>query len=158
MKGDSEFCVQWNAVQKKKKKKKKSCRNALGNQFSSRICPRLRQIKDNNLFSLYTSIWAAPVMRKCIFGHKRTAKAQISLRIRAVWSGHSPSANRIIGYYRMYQWRANIRMRLCACVGWILCILRMLEDTFSLGAADDANKIYSAFDIFGKVFLCWRLI
>ena len=26
---------------------------------------------------------------------------------------------RIIGYYRMFQWRANGRMRLCACVRWI---------------------------------------
>ena len=61
-------------------------------------------------------------MRQRVFGHMRTAKAQISLRIRAVWSGPSLSANRIIGYYRMYQWRANARMRPHACVGWIwLC-------------------------------------
>ena len=39
----------------------------------------------------------------------RTAKAQISLRIRAVWSGSSLSANRIIGYYRMYQRRESPR-------------------------------------------------
>ena len=51
-------------------------------------------------------------MRKCVFRHMRTVKAQISLRIRAVWSGPSLSAYRIIGHYRMYQWRANIRMRL----------------------------------------------
>ena len=40
----------------------------------------------------------------------------------------------LIGHYRMHQWRTNARMRLCACVGWIwICILRMLEDSFSLG-------------------------
>ena len=60
-------------------------------------------------------------MRKRVFWHMRTAKAQISLHIRAVWSGPSLSANRIIGHYRMRQWKANVRMRLCACVGWI-CI------------------------------------
>ena len=47
------------------------------------------------------------------------AKAQISLRMRAVWSGPSLSASRIIGHYRMYEWRANARMRLCACAEWI---------------------------------------
>ena len=36
-----------------------------------------------------------------IFGHMRTAKAQISLRFRAVWSGPSLSGNRITGYYEM---------------------------------------------------------
>ena len=59
------------------------------------------------------------VMRKCILGHMPTAKVQLSLRICAVWSGPSLSANRIIGHYRMNQWTANARMRLCACVGWI---------------------------------------
>ena len=57
-------------------------------------------------------------MRKRVFGHMRTAKTQISLRIRAVWSGPSLSANRIIGYYRMYDWRINVQMILCACSGW----------------------------------------
>ena len=35
-----------------------------------------------------------------------------------VWSGPSLLINRIIGYYRMFQWRANVRMRLGACAGW----------------------------------------
>ena len=26
--------------------------------------------------------------------------------------------DRIIGYYRMFQWKANAWLRLCACVGW----------------------------------------
>ena len=47
--------------------------------------------------------------RKRVFRHMRTANAQIRLRICAVWSGPSLSANRIIGYYRMYEWRANAR-------------------------------------------------
>ena len=38
-------------------------------------------------------------MRKRFFGHMRTAKAQISLHIHAVWSGSLLSANRIIGHY-----------------------------------------------------------
>ena len=70
----------------------------------------------------------------------RTAKAQISLRIRAVWLGPSLSANRIIGHYRMYQWIANDR------VTWRmrgmnlnLCILRMHEDTVLLGVAHIRN-------------------
>ena len=57
-------------------------------------------------------------LRKHVFGHMRTAKAQISLRIRAVWSGPSLSANRLIRYYRMYERRAKARMILCACAGW----------------------------------------
>ena len=36
-------------------------------------------------------------IRKRVFRHMRTAKARISLRIRAVWSEPSLSANRIIG-------------------------------------------------------------
>ena len=48
----------------------------------------------------------------------QTAKAQISLRIRAVWSGPSLSAYRIIGY-RMYEWRALSQMILCTCAGCI---------------------------------------
>ena len=48
-------------------------------------------------------------LRKRVFGHMRTAKARISLRIRCM------SANRIIGYYRMYERRAKARMILYAC-------------------------------------------
>ena len=47
----------------------------------------------------------------------RTVKAKTSLHTRAV-SGFSLSANRIIGYYRMYKWRAYARVILCACAGW----------------------------------------
>ena len=55
------------------------------------------------------------------FGHMRTAKAQIRLRIRAVWSGPSLSTIRIIGYYRIYQLRAKPWMSLCTCAGWSDC-------------------------------------
>ena len=66
-------------------------------------------------------------MRKRVFGHMRTAKAQISLRVRAGWSGPFLSANRTIEYYRIYEWKRP---------GWLyahaqddlhLCILRMFR-------------------------------
>ena len=42
-----------------------------------------------------------------------------------VWSVPSLSANRIIGYYRMYKWRANTQMILCTCAGWpVLCMFK----------------------------------
>ena len=59
--------------------------------------------------------WA---MWKPVFGRMRTAKAQISLRIGAGWSGPLLSANRVIGYYRIFQWRANARIRLRKCAEW----------------------------------------
>ena len=51
-------------------------------------------------------------------GHMRTAVAQIRLRIRAVWSGPPLSANRIFGYNRMFQWKANAWMWLRAYERW----------------------------------------
>ena len=57
-------------------------------------------------------------MQKCVFGHMRIAKSQISLSIHAVWSASLLSANRIIGYYRMLQWTTIARMRPCACAEW----------------------------------------
>ena len=44
-------------------------------------------------------------MQKRVFGHIWTAKAQLSLRICAVWSGPSLTINRIIGYHKMFQWK-----------------------------------------------------
>ena len=58
-------------------------------------------------------------MRKPVFWSIRRAKVQISLSIRAVWSGSSMSACTIMEHNKMYQWKANAGMRLCACVGWI---------------------------------------
>ena len=57
-------------------------------------------------------------MRKLVFRHMWTTKAQIRLRICAVWSGPSLSANRIIRHYTMYEWRAKAQGILCACTGW----------------------------------------
>ena len=54
-------------------------------------------------------------MLQSIIRHMRTGKAQISLRICAVWSGPSLPDNRIIGFSRKYEWRAKARMILCAC-------------------------------------------
>ena len=53
-------------------------------------------------------------MRKHVFGCMRTAKAQVSLRVRTVWSGPMLSAYRIIRYmyYIMFKWRADAWMRL----------------------------------------------
>ena len=69
-------------------------------------------------------------MQKHVFGHIRTAKAQISLRIRADWSGLFLSGIRSSLHYRNYQWRANVRMKLCACAGWIwICIFYACSKT-----------------------------
>ena len=100
-------------------------------------------------------------MRKRAFGHMRTAKAQISLRIRAVWSGPSLSANRIIGHYRMYQLRANARMRLCACVGWIwicaFCACSKIH--FLLGAAHLLGTHFLNYIVINArhsiIYKCW---
>ena len=46
-------------------------------------------------------------IQKRVFGHMRIAKARISLRIRAVWSGPSLSDSRIIWYCRMYGRKAK---------------------------------------------------
>ena len=58
-------------------------------------------------------------MRKRVFGHMRTANAQISLWIHTAWSRSSLSGHRITGHYRIYQWRANARLRFCPCAAWI---------------------------------------
>ena len=58
------------------------------------------------------------VMQKLVFRHMQTANAQISLCICAVWSEPSLSATRIIGYYRMYEWRKKAWMILCPRTGW----------------------------------------
>ena len=70
------------------------------------------------------------------FGYMRIAKAQISLRTRAVWLKTSLSANRISGYYRMYEWRAKGEMILDHVQDDPnMRILRMFEGTLSLDAA-----------------------
>ena len=88
---------------------------------------------------LYAHVWALICLyhmgharQKHAFEHMRTAKAQISLCICAVWSGPSQSAYRIIERHRMYQWRANVRMRLCMRgINLNLRLLRIIEDLFA---------------------------
>ena len=70
-------------------------------------------------------------MWKRVFGHMRTAKARISLHIRAFWSEPSLSANGIIGYYWIYQWRENTRLIRCACA-----------ESFSLDVAHARNTCF----------------
>ena len=54
-------------------------------------------------------------MQKHVFGVMRTAKAEVCT---SVQSDPGLSANRIIGYYIKYEWRAKSQMILCACAGW----------------------------------------
>ena len=82
----------------------------------------------------------------------RTVKAQISLRIRAVWSGQSLSAYIIIGYYRMYEWSAKARMILCACAACSK-IAHLFEGTFSLDAAMIIYTFCPVHAIFSESFL-----
>ena len=69
-------------------------------------------------------------MLKRVFGYMRTANAQITLRIRAVWSGSSLFAYRIInkeqrpGWYFAHE-QDDLNMR----------ILRIFKKSFSLDAA-----------------------
>ena len=68
--------------------------------------------------------------RKRAFGHMQTAKAQISLHIRAIWSGISLSSERIGGYYSSME--SNFAH---AQDDVNPHILRMFEGTFSLDSA-----------------------
>ena len=73
------------------------------------------------------------VPRKRGFVHTRTVKDQTNLRIRAVWTGCSLSAERITGYCKTYKWKAKVWMLLCACAGWSdQRILHMFEGILSL--------------------------
>ena len=70
-------------------------------------------------------------MRKRVFRHMRTAKAQIRLRVRAIWSGPALSADRLYWYCRMYACRAKPRMVISTCAGYLnLHILRMFKGIF----------------------------
>ena len=55
-----------------------------------------------------------------------------------ITSGPGPSlfTNRITGHYKLYQWRPNAQIKLPTCgMNLNLCILQMLEDTFSIRVA-----------------------
>ena len=58
------------------------------------------------------------VMRTRMFVHMRTTQAQISTQTRTVWWMQKLSADRIIGYYTMYKWRAKAQTVLWACTSW----------------------------------------
>ena len=74
------------------------------------------------------------VIRKRVFGDKRTTKTKISLRTRVVWSG--PSLANRNSEYKMFDWRAKAGRYFAHAQNYLnLCILRMLESTFSLDAA-----------------------
>ena len=66
--------------------------------LSKFYCKSMEPVWDDEAQQLIIN-FAAPFEND--FEYTLTAKAQISLRIRAVWSGPSLPANRIIGYYRM---------------------------------------------------------
>ena len=70
------------------------------------------------LFAHYSQWWYGPHHAKAWLQAYVDMKAQISLHIRAGWSGPSLSTNRIIVYNRMFQRRANAQVKLCACAGW----------------------------------------
>ena len=84
------------------------CHNT--NAISS-LCNYARQTKINAYWFILIKILLVRPMRRCVFRYMRTAKAQISLCIREVWSVLSLSAD------RMYKWKAKARMMLCACAG-----------------------------------------
>ena len=82
-------------------------------------------------------------MRKRVFGHMRTTKAQINMRNRAFWTVPSLFANIIIGYYRVTIWMKNkgpdntLRMR------WMILmrILHLFGVTFSLDTAQSHTSM-----------------
>ena len=75
-------------------------------------------------------------MRKRVFGQMRTAMAQITLRIRVVWSGPSLFANRLdITEYTNGEQRSGWQFA-HAHDDLNLCILRMFEGTFSSNTVD----------------------
>ena len=88
------------------------------------------------------NIWAAQCEN--FFGHMRIAKAQISLRIRTVWSGLSLSANRIIGYQKSKSPVDTLRRHR---IVWSL-ILRIFEGTSSLDAPHIINIPSAVFLLF----------
>ena len=86
--------------------------------------------------------WHHICMKICGSHHAKTylqeyadSEGQISLRIRSVWSGQSLSANRIVGYHKVFQWRTKEKVRLRMRRMMWKHILCMLEGIFSTDAA-----------------------
>ena len=87
-----------------------------------------------------------------VFRNMWTAKAQISRRIHSVWSEPSLSTNRIIGCYRMYEWRAKAWTIHCTAKAQIsLYILTVWS-----GPSLSANRIieYYEWRAKAKMILC----
>ena len=69
-------------------------------------------------FSRIRNLYTSRAMRRRVLRHMQTAKAQISMRIHAAWSGPSLSANRVIRHCRMLQQRTNALMWLEVRADW----------------------------------------
>ena len=79
----------------------------------------LTNSKNNEFMLLRLGFHISRAMRKRVFRRMRTAKAQISLCIVQSDQGHRcPQAELLDN--RMFQWRANTRMRLCPSAGCFL--------------------------------------
>ena len=76
--------------------------------WSSSCCASLLQVIKTKCYC-----YLGRTVQKRVLG--RTTNAQKSWW--AVWSGPSQFANRIIGYYKMYEWRAKAQMVLYTCTG-----------------------------------------
>ena len=95
----------------------------------------------DQVFRLGRSSYMDRAMQKRVFWHMRKTKAQVSLRIRAVWSGPLLSANGIVRYYEM---KREQRPFVRAQDDLNLCILRIFEGTFLL---DTTNMVCHKADV-----------
>ena len=84
--------------------------------------------------SMISMIRAAPCKKVSpgIYGQWRP---RFSLCICTVWSDPLPFINRIIEYYRMYEWRTQVWMILCTYVGWSESVHLALVRSHLLDAA-----------------------
>ena len=97
-------------------------------------------------------------MRKRVYGQTRTAKAQISQRIRAVRPGPSLSAYRIIRYYRMYEWKTKDVLILCACAYSKALFRLTLLNSNNMDTTDFLRRGYDKIDKhIGGIFLVYCL-
>ena len=102
------------------------------------------------IFCIHVSFLFVPRHRKHVFGHMRTAKAQITLRVRAVWSRLPLSANRLIGYYRKVQTQVVPMRRMT----WICAFCACSKACFSPDAAH--LRELDAFCYFFCICFKWR--
>ena len=88
------------------------------------------------MVSIYDTNWAAP-SENVSSEDMWTQKAQIRLRIRAVWSGHSLSTYRMIGYWKLFRCITKVVIRVWDLVDWSRSLLNPYppKTHFSFGAA-----------------------